>query len=309
MRPLLLFAAAILLTGCEFDIDDFGPSDRFQTDFHYTYDLQPGGRLTLENGNGSVEISGWDQNKVDITGVKYGSTEAIRDDIRIEIDHRSDAVTIRTVRPSIHTGGGGARYVIHVPKKTSLDPVTTSNGRIRVDDMNAPARLRTSNGTIRAGHVEGSFEARTSNGAIEVESVKGDAVLHTSNGHIRGESISGRCEAQSSNGPIHVTLTDSNTSPVHLETSNGGIELTMLQAPKADIRAETSNSSITLRMPSNTSAHVIAEGGRNSIHSDFDIATKFQSDHERRVDGNIGSGGPTIDLSTHNGSIRIVRGS
>ena len=78
MRPLLLFAAAILLTGCEFDIDDFGPSDRFQTDFHYTWDMQPGGKLSLETGNGSVEIAGWDQNKVEISGAKYGSTEAIR---------------------------------------------------------------------------------------------------------------------------------------------------------------------------------------------------------------------------------------
>src|SRR5258708_16170990 len=103
MRPLFLFAAAILLTGCEFDIDDFGPSDRYQTDFHYTYDLQPGGRLSLETGNGSVEISGWDQNKVEINGTKYGSTEAIRDEIRIDIDHLPDPIPIRTLLPSIHT--------------------------------------------------------------------------------------------------------------------------------------------------------------------------------------------------------------
>jgi hypothetical protein len=302
-----LLGAAVLLTGCEFDIDDFGPSDRYQSDFHYTYDLQPGARLTMENGNGSIEIAGWDQNRIEINGTKYGSTEMIRDEIKVEIDHRPDSVSIRTVRPSLHQGGGGARFVIHVPRKTTLDPVQTSNGRIRVDDMNSPVRLRTSNGSIRAGHVEGSFEARTSNGAIEVESVKGDAMMHTSNGHIRAENISGRCEAESSNGPIRVTLTEANTSPVHLDTSNGGIDLTMLQPPKADVRAETSNSSITVRLPSNTSAHVIAEGGRNSVHSDFDIQTRF-GDHERRVDGNIGSGGPQIDLSTHNGSIRILKG-
>ena len=239
MRPLLLFAAAILLTGCEFDIDDFGPSDRFRTDFHYTYDLQPGGRLSLETGNGSVEITGWDQNKVEISGTKYGSTETIRDEIKVDIDHRPDSVTIRTIRPSIHTGGGGARYVIHVPRKTTLDPVTTSNGKIRVDDMASAVRLRTSNGSIRAGHVEGSFEARTSNGSIEVESVKGDAILHTSNGSIRAESISGRCEAESSNGRVRLTLTEANMSPVRVETSNGSVELTMLKAPKADVRAET----------------------------------------------------------------------
>ncbi len=309
MRPLLLFAAAILLTGCEFDIDDFGPSDRFRTDFHYTYDLQPGGRLSLETGNGSVEITGWDQNKVEISGAKYGSTETIRDEIKVDIDHRPDSVTIRTIRPSIHTGGGGARYVIHVPRKTTLDPVTTSNGKIRVDDMASAVRLRTSNGSIRAGHVDGSFEARTSNGSIEVESVKGDAILHTSNGSIRAESISGRCEAESSNGRVRLTLTEANMSPVRVETSNGSVELIMLKAPKADVRAETSNGGITLRMPENTSARVTAEARRNEISSDFDIASKFSNSRDRRLEGNIGAGGPAIDLSSHGGSIRILKGS
>ena len=309
MRPLLLFAAAILLTGCEFDIDDFGPSDRFQTDFHYTWDMQPGGKLSLETGNGSVEIAGWDQNKVEISGAKYGSTEAIRDQIKVEIDHRPDSVAIRTIRPSIHNGGGGARYVIHVPRKTTLDPVTTSNGRIRVDDMASTVRLRTSNGSIRAGHVDGNFEARTSNGPIEVESVKGDAILHTSNGQIRAEGISGRCEAESSNGRVRLTLTEANTSPVRVETSNGSVDLTMLKAPKADVRAETSNGSITLRMPENTSARVSAEARRSNISSDFDIASKSGNSRARRLEGNIGTGGPAIDLSSHGGSIRILKGN
>ena len=291
MRPLLLFAAAILLAGCEFDIDDFGPSDRFRTDFHYTYDLQPGGRLSLETGNGSVEIAGWDQNKVEINGTKYGSTEAIRDEIKVDIDHRPDSVSIRTIRPSIQRGGGGALYVIHVPRKTTLDPVTTSNGKIRVDDMASPVRLRTSNGSIRAGHVDGSFEARTSNGSI------------------RAESISGRCDAESSNGRVRLTLTEANLSPVRIETSNGSVDLTMLKAPKADVRAETSNGSITLRMPENTSARVTAEARRNEISSDFDIASKFSNSRDRRLEGNIGAGGPAIDLSSHGGSIRILKGS
>jgi hypothetical protein len=300
-----LIGAALLLTGCEFDIDDFGPSDRYQSDFHYTYDLQPGARLSMENGNGSIEISGWDQNRIEITGVKYGPTEIIRDEIKVEIDHRPDAVSIRTMRPSLHQGGGGARYVIHVPRKTTLDPVQTSNGRIRVDDMNSPVRLRTSNGSIRAGHVEGTFEARTSNGAIEVESVRGDAVMHTSNGHIRAENISGKCEAESSNGPIRITLSESNTSPVHLDTSNGGIDLTMIRPPKADVRAETTNSSITVRLPENTAARVMADGRRNNVSTDFNINSKF-GDRDR-LDGQIGAGGPTIDLRTHNGSIRILK--
>ena len=55
MRFALALAFAFLLAGC--DIEDF---DTYQSDFHYTYDLQPGARLEIENANGSVEIEGED---------------------------------------------------------------------------------------------------------------------------------------------------------------------------------------------------------------------------------------------------------
>ena len=40
MRLILPLLAALLLAGCDFD--DFGPSDRFKADFHYT--LKPTGQ-------------------------------------------------------------------------------------------------------------------------------------------------------------------------------------------------------------------------------------------------------------------------
>ena len=36
-------------------------------DVHYSYPMQPGSRLTVENMNGSIQISAWDQNTIDIS--------------------------------------------------------------------------------------------------------------------------------------------------------------------------------------------------------------------------------------------------
>ena len=66
-----LAAGLLGLAGCDIDDLDIGGSERSSQDFHYSYPMQPGGRLSVENFNGSVEISGWDQDTVDISGTKY----------------------------------------------------------------------------------------------------------------------------------------------------------------------------------------------------------------------------------------------
>src|SRR5579863_6508259 len=82
--------AAILLGGCL--IGDLGPSERYQSPFHFSYALSPAGRVSLENFNGEVEIAGWDQNTVEITGVKYASSEAILGSLKVEIRNEPDSI-------------------------------------------------------------------------------------------------------------------------------------------------------------------------------------------------------------------------
>lgn len=301
MRLVLLAGCALMLSGCV--IGDFGPSDRYQADFHYTFDLQPDGRINAETFNGSVEIIGWDQDRVEISGTKYASTEEVRDGIRIETHNTPAAIDIRAVKPSERLGSMGARLTMHVPRRALLDRITTSNSSIRVRDIASAAHLKSSNGSIRVANVPGGVEARTSNSSIELDSVRGGVVLRSSNGSIRVENLAGACEAETSNSSISVQA--DGEAPVRLVTSNGSITLNLTKAPKGSIRAETRNSGITVRLPSNTAARVTADTSNSSISSDFD-ALRPEKDH---LHGTLGSGGPSIDLSSRNGHIRILRGN
>src|SRR6266478_2187907 len=93
LNRLFLMMIAALLTGCDLEeISSFGDSHAYEQDFHYSYALKPGGRLALENFNGSVEITGWDQDKVEIDGVQYASTREMRDAIKIEVVASGDLV-------------------------------------------------------------------------------------------------------------------------------------------------------------------------------------------------------------------------
>src|SRR3954452_25090748 len=109
----VLTAGLLSLTGCY--VGDWGHFERFHSDFHQSYPLDPAGKLSVETFNGSVEISGWDQNTVDISGTKFGPTQQLADDLPIAIDHTPSAVSIRVSRPFDAHGSRGARFVIKVP--------------------------------------------------------------------------------------------------------------------------------------------------------------------------------------------------
>ena len=75
--PLLALAALAVVPfqiACDFD-SIAEASDHFKEDFQYSYDLKPGGRLTLETFNGSVEIVGWEKDSVQVTGTKSAGRE------------------------------------------------------------------------------------------------------------------------------------------------------------------------------------------------------------------------------------------
>jgi hypothetical protein len=307
MRTVLRWAAlasvVLLLAACE-DFDIGGMLDHYREDFHYTYPLNAGGTVEVENNNGSIEISGWDQDTVDIEGSKYATSEERMKEIRIDVSHTPDSVRVRTEPPLDHHGNYGARYVLHVPRRATLSSIVNSNGPIRVEGITARARLRTSNGGIRATGIQGSLDAQTSNGPLEISDVSGDTTLRTSNGGIRADVKKGSFEATTTNGSITARLINSDTRPVRLESSNGHIDLTM-DAPR-EVHAETSNSSIVVRLPASAGATLRAHTSNSSISSDFDVSA-HGSLSKHHLEGTIGSGGPLLDLGTSNGSIRILR--
>ena len=299
---------SLLLAVCAAGLVFGGDSSRYTEDFHFSYPQSAGGRLVLENFNGSVEVAGWDQSTVDVSGTKYAETRDLLSALRIEASSSGNEVRIKTVKPNVRHGNMGAKYVIHVPRRTELDRVSSSNGSMRIEDVEGNSRVNTSNGSLRLARIRGNFEATSSNGAVEVNDADGSLNLRTSNGSVHAEHVVGDMEAETSNGAIHVHLSDTQSSrPIRLSTSNGSVELQMDTSRQNDIIASTSNGGITVRMPGSANADLhAATSSTGSIHSDFEILTHGMLSRHR-LDGKIGGGGPRYELTTSNGSIRLVR--
>lgn len=282
-RRIFLLTAPLLLVGCEFEGD--WNSERHKEDFHMSYPLKAGQRVSLEGFNGSVEVMGWEKDEVDISGVKYASSKEMLDRLKVDVSASADAVRIRVVRPEERNwrGGMGVKFVVRVPKKTELERIESTNGSLRVEDVEGAARLKSTNGAIRALRVVGKLDATSTNGGIELSGTVGDAVLHTTNGSIRADEVRGGLDAGTTNGGIRVRVADADGKTVRARTTNGSVTVQMPAGVKAEFRASTSNASIT---------------------SDFEVTGTKE---KRHWEGTINGGGALIDLSTSNGAIRLER--
>ena len=308
----LLAAAGMALAGCDLMDDALAAAsdqERHQEDFKFSYDLKPGGRVTLEGFNGGVEIYGWSQDKIEIDGTKYSSDKAKLSEIKIDIAHTADSVQIRAVqpeRPHRWHGNMGVKFVLHVPRKTLLESVASSNGPIQIEGLEGDARLRTSNGPVKLTSFRGDAVVRTSNGPVDVKDFSGALSVATSNGPVRGDGVKGNLDVTTSNGPVTISAADlAAGKPVRIKTSNGPVRLTMNKLT-TDVIARTSNGPIELRLPTGSGANVRAETRHGKVESDFEVsAATTQSKSE--LAGRIGGGGPSLELETSNGNIRLAR--
>ncbi len=129
--------------------------------------------------------------------------------------------------------------------------------------------------------------AATVNGAVTVTGVNGEVRATTVNGSVEAESLSGWVMAS---------------------TVNGNVRVRMSQIPARGAEYKTVNGSISVTMPAGLNAMVEARTVNGSITTDFPVQVEGTIS-PRRLRGAVGSGGPRIELTTVNGSIRLLKGS
>ena len=96
-------------------------------EFHQTYPMTADGRVELSNINGDVHISSWDQNQVKVDAVKYADSKERLDEARIEVDSKSNSLSIRTRYPEhnqswnrgSHDNPASVEYSLTVPREPS----------------------------------------------------------------------------------------------------------------------------------------------------------------------------------------------
>ncbi len=182
-----------------------------------SYDVDPGARISLENINGDIRVSGGGD-RVHIIARKKAGKQEYLDELKVVVESSSDYVRIETRHPErehswFNWGGdssGSVAYELTVPADVELDSIETVNGDV----------------TIKA--VLGRVKASTVNGGLDVDDLAGDVNLETVNGGIeaRFAALSGdqRVDVEAVNGRIELYLPADASARVTAETVNGSID-------------------------------------------------------------------------------------
>lgn len=249
--------------------------------FDKTYDVSPGTRFEILNRDGSIDISGWNQDRIKIHAVKKTRWSGKLENVAIEVSSGSNfrVETIHVLKnPKV-----SVNYDIKVPFNVVVKSVQTSNGAIDLEKTQGDSEVRTSNGTIEIEGSEGDIDADTSNGSIEIEDVKGYVRAHTSNGSISVEDTTGIIELETSNGTIDAEVWEVGENGTRLRTSNGAIKVKIDPSLNIDLEAITSNGKISVE--------------------DLEVVVKEISKTALR--GKLGNGGKRISCRTSNGAIKL----
>lgn len=182
----------------------------------YTFTLDEGGRISVENINGAITIEGRTGNEVTVVATKKAGTQKYLDGIKVDIDTSASQLRIETRHPS-NSGGwfgkdtsGSVSYRLTVPAGAELDEIETVNGELDIRGMT------------------GAVNASTVNGGIELAGLQSDADLETVNGVIKAGfarlGAGQRVTADTVNGRIELLLPADASATVRAETLNGKID-------------------------------------------------------------------------------------
>jgi DUF4097 and DUF4098 domain-containing protein YvlB len=240
--------------------------------FDRTLNVRAGTEFEIENVNGSITVTGWDQPRVRIHAVKKvessdasAAREAMKQ-LRIEVRQTNDEISVDTIYPKRGENGNfldmffgsnvsaQVKYEINVPRNMDAS-VDTVNGSISLTDVAGEIELDTTNGKITVVRSSGSVDASTTNGGISVELVSvapGKSMrFETTNGRITlavPASLAAEINAATTNGSVRsdlplTTTRFSRTSvkgtlngggpEIRLRTTNGGIDIKTVGAARA----------------------------------------------------------------------------
>ena len=226
----------------------------------------------------------------------------------ITIGHANDREMLRNISIS---------YEIVTPAQTRLHSATGS-GNQTVDGVAGPVESTTGSGDVKLFSIGSDASARAGSGDVTLSNVKGNVRAASGSGTIHADGVTGGMNASTGSGDIILSQTGS--GDVEASSGSGTVEINGVKGAvhvgtgSGNIRAQgtptgnwllhTGSGDLTVQLPQKTSFELYARTSSGSINSTFPITLQGRI-NPREIHATVGSGGPTVELRTSSGTIRI----
>ncbi len=315
--------ALVGLLGLALTTDGWHAQAAFQRSIEKSFQVAPGGQLTVRAVRGSIEVASGGEQGVEIEIVPRNmDLRELEDSFEIRFNQSGDDVDLEIesrgrISRWFNWGRRSFRVIARVPERYDVD-LKTSGGSISVDDLTGRVLAATSGGSLSFGRITGPVEGRTSGGSIRLSESSGEAQLKTSGGSIVLGDVSGDIDAVTSGGSIKIAHAEGNVrvrtsggsisvdevmGAIDAKTSGGSVTASISRQPQSDCYLGTSGGNVTVHLAGGLNLDVDARSSGGRVRADVSVNEAKVT--KRSLRGRINRGGPRLVLRTSGGSVRI----
>jgi DUF4097 and DUF4098 domain-containing protein YvlB len=169
-----------------------------------TFPLVDTSKVSFKNVNGNITVSAWDQQQAQVVVIKSGGSDR---GAQVFFSNNGTSLTVRTAE---NRGNQNVRFEVKLPRQLVRVELSSTNGVIKISDVNAEILVDGTNGSIELANVVGVSRVRTTNGSIKA------GLLKPSDRNMEFESV---------NGSIEVTVPADFGADLEASTVHGGIAI------------------------------------------------------------------------------------
>jgi hypothetical protein len=296
------FAAAAALAALAMPVQSARSPQR---DFSAQKAADPSGTVEIVNVEGSVEVTGWNQPTVDVTG-KLGSRVE-----RVDVTSTANHTTIHVVVPkggSNWHGETAADLKIKVPQNSSLE-VSLVSADLRTNGVGGNQHLQT---------VSGDIQGDVGSGSLQVDTVSGDVHLAAHNGHnAQIKTVSGDVELDGTGGDFTLNTVSGDTNAklgdldhVTFQSISGDLNLEAAAlSAQGQLDATTISGEVKLHFKSTPDADINVQSLSGDINSCFGPKpVESQYGPGSRLNFRSGKGGARLQVTSQSGDVAICSG-
>jgi DUF4097 and DUF4098 domain-containing protein YvlB len=260
----------------------------------------PAGQVEVSNTAGSVVITTWPRNEVEVTGTLGEGTE------RLEFSSSGKLTRVKVVLPRQSSRVQGTELVLKVPAGSGL-AVNTVSADVSAAGVRGSQRLLSVSGNIRTEAAAEDVECKTVSGNVKVTgsgqpglltvtTVSGDADLSRVAGEVNGNTVS---------GSFAVAMGDTTRS--RLRSTSGDLGLRGRLAPDARIDFESISGNVRLDLEGPVGAEFDVSSFNGDIRNCFGPQPVRTSEYApgRELRFREGAGTGRVRIKTLNGDISV----
>ena len=246
--------------------------------------------LVLHSHNGTVSVTGWDQNQVEIKGDRASEV------MDVLIEGNAEKVTVKThpKHPNLTRDEARVDLTIHVPRQ-ALVRVESEQGDIAIDNLEGGVTVEGVTNSVTLSQIHGHITARTVDGPI---------VIRASEGVVQADSISGDLQFLQVDRAQLTGTTNSGHIRYQGDFGLGGT-----------YKLHSYNSSIDVQASPRASFDVDARSIQGTIENRISLPAPPPGASSlaprrtgRSVQGRVNAGKSTVQITSYSGTIRLSGG-